>query len=50
MRTVVKLASGGQRAVDYRWVASDSMITVQFQDRVSLADLLDNVRRIIDVL
>ena len=36
-------------AVDYRGVAADSMITAQFQDNVSLADLLDNVRTI-DVL
>ena len=46
---LVKLASGGQRTVDYRRVAADSMITVQFQESVSLADLLANVRTI-DVL
>ena len=46
---LVKLASAGQRAVDYRRVAADSMITVRFQENVSLADLLDNVRTI-DVL
>ena len=43
------LASTGRRAVDYRRVAADSMITVRFQENVSLADLLDNVRTI-DVL
>jgi hypothetical protein len=37
------------RAVDYRRVAADSMVTVQFQENVSLADLLDNVRTL-DVL
>ena len=46
---LVTLASTGRRAVDYRRVAADSMITVQFQENVSLADLLDNVRTI-DVL
>ena len=46
---LVTLASTGRRAVDYRRVAADSMITVRFQDNVSLADLLDNVRTI-DVL
>ena len=46
---LVTLASTGRRAVDYKRVAADSMITVQFQESVSLADLLDNVRTI-DVL
>ena len=46
---LVKLASAGQRTVDYKRVAADSMITVQFQENVSLADILDNVRTI-DVL
>ena len=46
---LVTLASTGRRAVDYRRVAADSMITVRFQENVSLADLLDNVRTI-DVL
>ena len=46
---LVTLASTGRRAVDYKQVAADSMITVQFQENVSLADLLDNVRTI-DVL
>jgi hypothetical protein len=47
---LVALASTGRRrAADYRRVAADSMITVQFQENVSLADLLDNVRTI-DVL
>ena len=46
---LVKLASAGQRAVDYNRVAADSMITVRFQENVSLADVLDNVRTI-DVL
>jgi hypothetical protein len=42
-------ASTGRRAVDYKRVAADSMITVQFQETVSLANILDNVRTI-DVL
>jgi hypothetical protein len=46
---LVTLASTGRRVVDYRRVAADSMITVQFQENVSLGDLLDNVRTI-DVL
>ena len=46
---LVTLASTGRRAVDYRRVAADSLITVRFQENVSLADLLDNVRTI-DVL
>ena len=40
---LVTLASTGRRVVDYRRVAADAMITVQFQESVSLADLLDNV-------
>jgi hypothetical protein len=40
---LVTLASTGRRTVDYKRVAADGMITVQFQDNVSLADLLDNV-------
>ena len=46
---LVTLASTGRRAVDYRRVAADSMITVRFQENVSLVDLLDNVCTI-DVL
>jgi hypothetical protein len=46
---LVTLASTGRRAVDYKRVAADTMITVQFQENVSLADILDNVRTI-DVL
>ena len=46
---LIKPASGGQRAVDYRQVVADSMISVHFQQNVLLADLLDNVRTI-DVL
>ena len=46
---LVMPAATGRRAVDYRRVAADSMITVQFQENVSLADILDNVRTI-DVL
>ena len=46
---LVTLASTGRRAVDYRRVAADSMITVRFQENVSLTDLLDNVCTI-DVL
>ncbi|KAF8128157.1 hypothetical protein EV363DRAFT_1510285 [Boletus edulis] len=43
------LAQTGRRAVDYRRVAADSLITVQFRESVSLADILHNVR-ILDVL
>ncbi|KAF8555026.1 hypothetical protein OG21DRAFT_1461554 [Imleria badia] len=39
----------GRRAVDYRRVVADSLITVQFQESISLADILENVR-ILDVL
>ncbi|KAF8554674.1 WD40 repeat-like protein [Imleria badia] len=46
---LVTLASTGGRAVDYKRVAAESMITVQFQENVSLADLLDNVRTL-DIL
>ena len=46
---LVTLGPTGRRAVDYRRVAAESMITVQIQESVSLADLLDNVRTI-DVL
>ena len=46
---LVMPAATGRRAVDYRRVAADSMITVQFQENVSLADILNNVRTI-DVL
>ncbi|KAF8128153.1 hypothetical protein EV363DRAFT_1170756 [Boletus edulis] len=41
---LVTLASTGRRAVDYRRVAADSLISVRFQESVSLADILDNVR------
>ncbi|KAF8435498.1 hypothetical protein L210DRAFT_3551412 [Boletus edulis BED1] len=43
------LVSTGRRATDYKRVAADSLITVRFQDNVTLADILDNVR-ILDVL
>ena len=43
------LASTRRRAVVYRRVAADSMITVQMRENVPLTDLLDNVR-ILDVL
>ncbi|KAF8436019.1 hypothetical protein L210DRAFT_3762444 [Boletus edulis BED1] len=46
---LVTLASTGRRTMDYRRVAADSLITVQFQEAVSLADILDNVRTL-DVL
>jgi hypothetical protein len=46
---LVTPAAIGRRAVDYRRVAADSMVTVQFQENVSLTNLLDNVRTI-DVL
>ena len=46
---LVTLASTGRRAVDYRRVATESLITVQFREHVSLTDILDNVRTL-DVL
>ena len=48
---LLTLAVTGRRAAarDYKRVAADSMITVQFQENVSLAELLDNIR-ILDVL
>ena len=46
---LVTLASTGRRVVGYKRVAADSMITVQFQENLSLSELLDNVRTI-DVL
>ena len=39
----------GRRAMDYRRVATDAAITVRFQEHVSLADMLENVRTL-DVL
>ncbi|KAG6377838.1 hypothetical protein JVT61DRAFT_14619 [Boletus reticuloceps] len=38
-----------RRGTDYKRVAADSLITVRFQENVSLADILDNVRTL-DVL
>jgi len=46
---LVALASTGGHTADYKRVAADSMITVQFQEHFSLADILDNVRTL-DVL
>ena len=46
---LVTLASTGRGGVAYKRVAADSVITVQFQEKVSLTELLDNVRTI-DVL
>ncbi|KAF8128141.1 hypothetical protein EV363DRAFT_1170736 [Boletus edulis] len=46
---LVTLASTGRPTMDYRRVAADCLITVQLQDNVSLADILDNVRTL-DVL
>ena len=46
---LVTLASTGRRVVGYKRVAADSMITVQFQENLSLSEPLDNVRTI-DVL
>ena len=43
------LASEGRRGMDYRRVAADSLITVQFQESVTLGEILDNARTI-DVL
>ena len=40
---LVTLASRGGGTVDYKRVAADSVITVQFQKHYSLADILDNV-------
>jgi hypothetical protein len=40
---LLTLASTGRRVVDYRRVAADGLITVQIQENVLLADLLDNV-------
>ena len=46
---LLTLAATGRRAADYKRVAADSMITVQFQESISLAELLGNIR-ILDVL
>ena len=46
---LVSLASTGRRAPDYRRVAADSLITVQFREDVSLDEILENVRTL-DVL
>ncbi|KAF8548706.1 hypothetical protein OG21DRAFT_699893 [Imleria badia] len=47
---LLTLASTGGRAVDYRRVAADSVITVQFQESVSLADILDNSSDTTDIV
>ncbi|KAF8125499.1 hypothetical protein EV363DRAFT_1299220 [Boletus edulis] len=39
---LLQQAQTGRRAMEYRRVASDCLITVRFQDDVSLADILDN--------
>lgn len=46
---LLTLTSTGGHAVDYKRVAADSLITVQFRENVSLADILDSVRTL-DVL
>ncbi|KAN0080342.1 hypothetical protein V8E55_009908 [Tylopilus felleus] len=46
---VLALASMSRRMPDYRRIAADCLITVQFQENVSLGDILDNVRTL-DVL
>ena len=46
---LVTPVSTSRRVPDYRRVAADSLITVRFQDNVSLTDILDNVRTL-DVL
>ncbi|KAF8548773.1 hypothetical protein OG21DRAFT_1489089 [Imleria badia] len=46
---LVTPTASGRRAMDYKRVAADSLITVQFQGGVSLADILQNVRTL-DVL
>ncbi|KAI9462971.1 hypothetical protein HD554DRAFT_1425706 [Boletus coccyginus] len=40
---LVTLAATNRRAMDYRRVAADSLITVRFQENVPLADILANV-------
>ncbi|KAF8127280.1 hypothetical protein EV363DRAFT_1173028 [Boletus edulis] len=46
---LLQQAQTGRRAIEYRRVAADCLIMVRFQDDVSLADILDNVR-MLDVL
>ncbi|KAF8552474.1 TPR-like protein [Imleria badia] len=46
---LLTLAPTRRRAVEYRRVAADSMITVQIREDVPLTDVLDNVR-MLDVL
>ncbi|KAF8128175.1 hypothetical protein EV363DRAFT_1170862 [Boletus edulis] len=48
---LLTVASTGRRdgAVDYKRVAADSLISVQLQESISLADILDNIR-VLDVL
>ena len=40
---LLSAAAAGRRAVDYRRVAADSLITVQIRENVTLAEILDNV-------
>ncbi|KAF8435992.1 hypothetical protein L210DRAFT_3648270 [Boletus edulis BED1] len=40
---LLQQAQTGRRAMEYRRVAADCLITVRFQECVSLADILDNV-------
>ncbi|KAI9464361.1 hypothetical protein HD554DRAFT_2315922 [Boletus coccyginus] len=46
---LVTLTATNRRVMDYRQVAADSLIMVRFQENVSLADILENVRTL-DVL
>ncbi|KAF8417906.1 hypothetical protein L210DRAFT_3461695 [Boletus edulis BED1] len=46
---LLQQAGTGRQAMEYRRVAADCLITVRFQECVSLADILDNVRTL-DVL
>jgi len=41
---LVTLAATNRRAMDYRRVAADSLITARFQDNIPLADILEDVR------
>ena len=46
---LLTLSREGRRGVDYTRVATDSMITVQFRENISLTEIRDNVR-MFDVL
>ena len=42
--SVLTETSSGGRVPDYMRVVGDRLVTVRFQDGISLADTLDNVR------